>query len=182
MTKTNFLTLALSILPAMGWAQESHAPHGVQPLVESPSEKAAKALVETYLNAVKAKNWAGVKKLTHPKSIAAIAERKTRLGKEDHPMAPWYHEKTTAWLKAYRITQVTPSALKTVVVETLEDNFQVQDKAVAENEKGAYLVGQKGGKWYIVDRKRGETFTKPSIKLGYKGWFDDEKEDTATPQ
>ncbi len=139
---------------------------------ESADEKAAKDLVTQYLTAVKAKKWAEAKKFLHPKTIEAIAERKKRLGKEDHPLAPWYHEKVDAWLKEFKVVSASSSKLNTVIVETSEDNFQVEDKGVAEGEKGTYLVGKKGGKLYVVDKKRGETFTDDSVKLGYKGWFD----------
>ena len=69
-------------------------------------------------------------------------------------------------------TAVAPSALGTVVVETSEDTFQVQEKGLAEGEKSAYLVGKKDGKLYVVDRKRGGSFPESSVKIGYKGWFD----------
>lgn len=139
---------------------------------QTPDEKAAHDLVQKYLTAVKAKKWADAKKLLHPKTLEAIAERKKRLGKEDHPMAPWYQEKVESWLKEFRITAVAPSALGTVVVETSEDTFQVQEKGLAEGEKSAYLVGKKDGKLYVVDRKRGGSFPESSVKIGYKGWFD----------
>ena len=140
---------------------------------QSPDEKAASALVQKYLTAVKAKRWADAKKMLHPKTLEAIAERKKRLGKEDHPMAPWFHEKVDSWLKDFKIVKVTPAGSGTVVVETSEDNFQVQEKGLAEGEKSAYLVGKKGGTLYVVDRKRGETtYADSAIKLGYKGWFD----------
>jgi hypothetical protein len=35
-----------------------------------------------------------------------------------------------------------------------------------------YLVGKTGGKWVVVDKKRGVTFTDDSVKHGYKGYFD----------
>ena len=140
--------------------------------LDTPEAKAAKELVTAYLNAVKAKKWADAKKLTHPKTIAAIAERKKRLGEEKHPMAPWYHEKVNYWLKDYKLTGAKAGWGGTIIVETSEDNYQVEDKGVAEGELSTYLVGKSGGKWYVVDKKRGETFTKDSVKLGYKGWFD----------
>ncbi len=139
---------------------------------QTPDEKAARELVQKYLTAVKAKKWAEAKKLLHPKTLEAIAEHKKRLGKEDHPMAPWYQEKVESWLKDFTITSVAPSALGTVVVETSEDTFQVQEKGLAEGEKSAYLVGKKDGKLYVVDRKRGGSFPESSVKIGYKGWFD----------
>lgn len=150
------------------------------PVAQAPDEKAAQELVTKYLTAVKAKKWADAKKLLHPKTLEAIAERKKRLGKEDHPMAPWFHEKVDSWLKEFKVVSVVPAALGAVVVETSEDNFQVQEKGLAEGEKSAYLVGKKDGKLYVVDRKRGETtYTDASVKLGYKGWFDKVEAPTA---
>jgi hypothetical protein len=90
-------------------------------------------------------------------------------------MAPWYHEKVDSWLKDFRLGAATPGPLGTVVVQASEDNFQVEDKGLAEGEAAAYLVGLKGGKWFVVDKKRGETFTRDSVRLGYKGWFDEVK-------
>lgn len=139
---------------------------------DTPEAKAAKELLTSYLNAVKAKKWAEVKKLTHPKTIAAIAERKKRLGEERHPMAPWYHEKINYWLKDYKLVGAKLGPSGTIIVETSEDNYQVEDKGIAEGEMATYLIGKSGGKWYVADKKRGETFTKDSVKLGYKGWFD----------
>jgi hypothetical protein len=139
---------------------------------ESAEVKAAKDLVTKYLTAVKAKKWPDAKKLTHPKTIEAIAERKKRLGKEDHPMAPWAMEKTDSYLKEFKLTDAAPAANGTVVVGTSEDNYQVQEKGVSEGDTATYLVGKKDGKWYVVDKKRGETFAPDSIKIGYKGWFD----------
>lgn len=139
---------------------------------DTAESKAAKELVQKYLTAVKAKKWADAKKVLHPRTLEAIAERKKRLGKEDHPMAPWFHEKVDYWMKDFKVGTATAAPLGTIVVETTEDNFQIEDKGVAEGERSAYLVGKKDGKWFVVDKKRGETFTKDSVKLGYKGWFD----------
>jgi hypothetical protein len=156
------------------WAQ------GAEPGDESVEVKSAKELATKYLTAVKAKKWTEVRKFLHPKTIEAIAERKKRMGKEDHPMAPWYHEKVDSFLKEFRVTAARPGPTEsTVVVEASEDNFQVEEKATAEGEKGSYLIGKKDGKWFVVDKKRGEDFTNDSIKIGYKGWFDkvEKKED-----
>jgi hypothetical protein len=134
--------------------------------------KVARALVTSYLNAVKAKRWAEAKRLLHPKTLEVIAERKKRLGKEDHPLAPWYLEKTSSWLVAFKVKAATLGPNGTIFVETSEDNFQVEEKAVAEGEPASYLVGKRGGTWWVVDKKRGERFTAESVRLGYRGWFD----------
>ncbi|MBL8920777.1 MAG: hypothetical protein JNJ54_18075 [Myxococcaceae bacterium] len=150
---------------------------------EAPELKAAKDLATKYLTAVKAKKWADAKKLLHPKTLESIAERKKRMGKEDHPMAPWYHEKVDYYLKDFKVVGGRPGPTESsFVIEASEDNFQVEDKGIAEGEKSTYLVGKKDGKWYLVDKKRGEDFTNDSIKLGYKGWFDKiEKKEEAAP-
>ena len=139
---------------------------------ESADEKNARELVTKYLTAVKAKKWKDALKLVHPKTVAAIAERKKRLGKEDHPMAPQTFEKTDYYLKEFKISSVKPTANGTFTVETAEDNFQVVEKGISEGDQASYLVGKSEGKWYVVDKKRNETFTSDSIKYGYKGYFD----------
>lgn len=139
---------------------------------ESAEATAASELVGRYLKAVQAKKWADALKLVHPGTVKAIAERKKRLGKEDHPMAPKTFEKTDYYLKAFRLGAVKPSASGTFVVEASEDNFQVVEKGTSENDAATYLVGKLDGKWYVVDKKRNETFTADSIKYGYKGYFD----------
>ncbi|MFZ5469362.1 MAG: hypothetical protein ACOZIN_07980 [Myxococcota bacterium] len=162
------------LIPALVFAQGDVGEAGSP----APEVKAAQELVGKYLAAVKAKKWAEAKKFLHPDTVKAIAERKKRLGKEDHPMAPWYHEKASYYLKELKVTGARPAAVGTVVVETSEDNFQVEEKGLAEGEMASYLVGKKGGKWYLVDKKRGESFTDDSIKLGYKGYFDKPGEST----
>lgn len=170
------LMVAACAVATLAPRAHAQAPDAAAPAAEeapvSPEVKTATALVTSYLDAVKAKKWAEAKKYLHPKTLAAIAERKKRLGREDHPMAPWYHEKVDAWLKDYRLVDAKPGPGATVIVGVSEDNYQVEDKGVAEGEVGTYLVGKSGGKWYVVDKKRGETFSKDSVKLGYKGWFD----------
>jgi hypothetical protein len=160
------VALAL-VLPAAAWAQEAPA---------IPEEaKAAEEVLVRYLNAVKARKWAEAKKLIHPRTLAAIAERKKRLGDEDHPMAPWYYEKAHSFMKDYKIVSATPGPAGTWIFATTEDNFQVEEQGLSEGDEAAYLVGQTGGKWMVVDKKRGVSFTKDSIRYGYKGYFDAEK-------
>ncbi len=138
---------------------------------DTPEAKEAKALLQKYLVAVKAKKWAEAKKWIHPQTLSAIAERKKRMGKEDHPMAPWFHEKTDSWLHSFKVGAASLIVPGAFMVETVEDNFQVADRGMAEGEKAAYLVGKTKGKWFVVDKKRGEVFNPTSVKLGYKNWF-----------
>jgi hypothetical protein len=166
------LSLALAI-PAFGQGTEGPGQAEKPPAdAETPEAKAAKELVTKYLTAVKAKKWADAKKFIHPQTIAAIADRKKRLGKEEHAMAPWAAEKTEYWLKDFKIAGARVGPIGTIIVETTEDNFQVQEKGLAEGDVANYLVGMKDKKLYVVDKKRGEGFPIDSIKIGYKGYFD----------
>lgn len=171
------LSLACALTAHLALAQGTEGP-SAGPVAsatadsDTPEAKEGKALIQKYLTAVKAKKWADAKKLLHPKTVEAIAERKKRMGKEDHPMAPSFHEKVDYYLKDFKVGPASMGANGTVMVEVTEDNFQVADKGIAEGEPSAYLVGKKDGKWFVVDKKRGEVFTKDSVKLGYKGWFD----------
>src|SRR5215469_15013193 len=149
----------------------------VAPRHESSNKAAAREmkivdnLLTRYLDAVKSKHWNEAKQLTHPKTLAAIAERKQRLGQEEHPMAPWHYEKQFYYLKAYRIA-ATRFASGAFVVDVLEDNYQVPEQALIQGEPAAYLVGKFRGKWYVVDKKRRETFSDASVTVGYSSYFD----------
>jgi len=133
----------------------------------------ARGLATQYLQLVKTKKWAEAKKLVHPKTIDVIAERKKRMGTEDHPLAPQTYEKTESYLKEFKVTGVKPGPQGTYVVEASEDDYQVQEKGVSEGDAASYLVGRYQGKWYVVDKKRGgEAFTKDAVRYGYKGYFD----------
>lgn len=169
--------VSATLLTSSAFAQGTEGPAATPtaaPTADSdaPEAKEAKDLLTRYLTAVKAKKWADAKKFLHPKTLEAIAERKKRMGKEDHPMAPWFHEKVSYYLKEFKVGAASLAPLGTVMVETTEDNYQVEDKGMANGEAAAYLVGKKDAKWFVVDKKRGEVFTKDSVKLGYKGWFD----------
>ena len=87
-------------------------------------------------------------------------------------MAPWALEKTDYWMKDYRMGKAHEGPMGTVLIETSEDNFQVEEKGVAEGDAAVYLLGKSGGKWFVVDKIRGGGFSDDSIKIGYKGWFD----------
>lgn len=171
----SFVLMGALSLPALALAQGDLVPgeEKKQGLTEVPPEaKPAQEVLTKYLDAVKAKKWAEAKKLTHPTTMKNIAERKKRLGDERHPMAPWYYAKEESWLKEYKIQGATAAVGDTWVFETSEDHFQVQEKGVSEGDMATYLVGKTGGKWVVVDKKRGVTFSDDSVKIGYKGYFD----------
>ncbi len=167
-TSSNVTLAALAALCLCAPALGQDAPEGAS----TPEAKAASGLVTQYLTAVRAKKYADARKLVHPDTVKVIAERKKRLGREDHPLAPATYEKTEYYLKEFKLVSVKPGPVGTFFVETSEDNFQVEEKGMAEADPATYLVGRKGGKWYVVDKKRGETFTPVAVKVGYKNYFD----------
>ncbi len=133
----------------------------------------ATEVLTQYLDLVKAKKWDKARVLTHPRTLAAIANAKKRLGAERHSMAPWFWAKDSFYLTHYKITDVSPAVDGTVVATTLEDSFQVQEKGELAGEKAAYLLGKSGGRWYVVDKKsEADGFTKDAIKYGYPKYFD----------
>jgi len=133
----------------------------------------ATEVLTQYLDLVKAKKWDKVRTLTHPRTLAAIANAKKRLGAERHSMAPWFWAKDSFYLSRYKISDVSPAVDGTVVAITLEDSFQVQEKGELAGEKAAYLLGRSGGRWYVVDKKsEADGFTKDAIKYGYPKYFD----------
>jgi hypothetical protein len=140
--------------------------------LDSPEANAAKDVLSKYLAAVKAKKWAEAKKFVHPSALKAAEERKKRLGREDHPMAPQGVEKTDHYLTDFKIVGARVGPLGTIVLETREDNFQVAEKGLSQADMAAYLLGRKDGTWVVADKKRGETFPDASVKLAYKGYFD----------
>lgn len=163
----SLLVVMCLFIPFFAWADEEAGKN-------ADAEK-AEALLKRYLDAVQAKKWAEAKKFLHPDTLKAIAERKKRLGEENHPMAPWYHEKNSYYLKKYQIVSLRSAVKGTFVAETSEDNFQVEEKGMAEGEMASYLIGKKDGKMYVVDKKRQETFTPDAIRFGYKKYFDEVK-------
>jgi len=99
---------------------------------------------------------------------------KKRLGAERHSMAPWYWAKDNFYLKSFKIMKLAPAAHGTVVAETSEDSYQVQEKGDYSGEKAAYLLGEKGGHWYVIDKKsEADGFSDDSLNFGYPGYFDD---------
>ena len=135
--------------------------------------KEATDVLTQYLDLVKGKKWDKAKALTHPLTLKSIASTKKRLGEERHSMAPWYWAKSSFYLTNYKVQDALPAIGGTVVVRTIEDSYQVEEKGELSGEKAAYLLGKKDGKWFVVDKKsEADGFTKDSIKFGYPNYFD----------
>ncbi|AKU91044.1 hypothetical protein [Vulgatibacter incomptus] len=138
-------------------------------------------VVGAYLDLWKLQKWADLKKLTHPMTTDEIATAKKNLGEERHAMAPWYWAKDTYLLTDWKLENVEDAALGTVVINTTEKSYRVEEDGIEEGEEASYLVGKKQGKWFVVDRRGGGGgFDATSIKIGKKGFFDEPAEKPAT--
>lgn len=148
---------------------------------DEPDVKAAQAVLTQYLDLVVKKKWKDAAKLVHPKTIEVIAGIKKRIGKEQHPMAPQYWAKDDFFLKEYKLENAARHLYDTIAFDVQEKNFRVQEKGVdADGEQASYLLGKKGGKWLVVDKKNNNTFDDKSIKFEYRGYFDpSDKKDAA---
>jgi hypothetical protein len=123
---------------------------------------------------VKAKRWNDARREIHPLTLKLIEQVKKRLGEERHSMAPWYWAKGSFYMTKYQIVDLTSAAHGTVVAQTLEDSFQIEEKGELQGEKAAFLLGRKGGRWYVVDKKNeADGFTPDSLKYGYPKYFDE---------
>lgn len=134
-------------------------------------------VVGAYLDLWKQQKWAEVRKLIHPKTLEEIATVKSNIKVERHRMAPWYWAKEVYLLTEWEIESVEDGELGTVVINTKEDSYRVEEDGIEKGESNSYLAGKFGGKWYVTDRRGGGGgFDKASITVGKKGFFDGEAE------
>jgi hypothetical protein len=142
---------------------------------EADAAKAeATKVITKYLEAVKAKKWDVVKRLTHPKTLEAIADVKKRKQIEDHRMALWAkaHE---SYMTEYTLSDATPTAKGGIVFPSSEAIFSVEDNGTEDGVHVEYLVLPVGGKWWVTDRRLGDNeFPEKTVPLAFKGYFDGE--------
>lgn len=130
-------------------------------------------LVGKYLEHVKNKRWNDAKKLTHPGTMATIAEVKKTTKTERHSMAPWFWEKTDFLVVDWDLKSIEESANGTWQVFTIEKQYKLEEDGHSEGEEAAWLLGKKDGVLYVTDVQRGGGgFDKTAITVGRKGFFD----------
>lgn len=121
-----------------------------------------------------------VKKMIHPKTLELIgAQEKKQV--VTNGLAVWHWAKADYWLRQYELDKEKPieiGPMGTVLIQVKEKNWRVEEGGEdGEWEPTSYLLGRWQGKWYLVDKRRNETFTRDAIKMGYKGYFDMPKEE-----
>lgn len=152
-----------------------------EPPDTDPDLSAAKSALAKYLTAVTAKKFDEAKKLTHPATLALIADVKKRLKREEHAMAPWAAVKEVVLTK-WKLESARKSALGPVVVSVTEDRFHVEEKGTSEGDKAAYLVVKRGDAWLVADKKNDlDDIEDDAIKMGYKPWLEAQPPPPAAP-
>ena len=148
---------------------------GVQSMIneESPDVFLAKATLQQYLSREVRKDWDGVKRLTHPKALAAIAALKKRSGTETHNLAPWANKEDA--LKTFRFGEAREIAPGVVLVATAEDTFHKQEQGMSTDDPAVYLLFKAHGGFVVGDKKAGVDLgdvSAESVRIGYPGWVD----------
>jgi hypothetical protein len=179
-----WLWAALMLLSTPAFAAPPGVPGSGAPSADDPSARvgesmptdaetmAAKKVLTEYLDLVIKKKYAEARKKVHPQTLAVIAGIKKRTGAEQHPMAPEYWAKNDFRLVRYTIQGAATHRWDTRSFDVQEVDYRIQEKGEDEGTPVSYLLGQKGGTWYVVDKKVNNTFSDAAIKFDYKGYFD----------
>jgi hypothetical protein len=140
---------------------------------ESPEVFLAKAALQQYLSRVVRKDWDGVRGLTHPKALSAIAEVRKRTGFDRHALAPWANPKDQ--LETFRFRgarQVGPGA---VAIAVGEDFFHADQRGLSTDDPSVYLLFRSQGAFAVGDKRPGGDLSDVSdkaVRLGYRGYVD----------
>jgi hypothetical protein len=149
--------------------------------LEGDKAEACKVIGQ-YLDLWKKQKWDDLRKLIHPKTLETIARTKKNIGMERHSMAPWYWAKEDFLLTDWKVQSVETAALGTIVVNTVEDSYRVEEDGFASGDEASYIAGKYNGKWYVADRHGGGGgFSDTAIKVGLKGFFDIPEGETVSP-
>ena len=171
------LLLAAGAAPLNAADKSVDADAGVQSMVqeESPEVFLAKATLQQYLSRVVRKDWDGARRLTHSKTLAAIADMKRRTGEERHNLAPWANQEDQ--LKTFRFgdaRQVGPGA---VAIAVGEDTWHAEEKGMSADDPAVYLLFRSHGGFVVGDKKANSELSDisdESVRIGYRGYVDNE--------
>jgi hypothetical protein len=161
------LAVALSLLAlAVAAAPDREGGHGesVQSILqeESPDVFLARATLQQYLERVARQDWGGVRRLTHPKALAAIAAR-ARRGESDD-LAAW--DDADAHLGTFALKAARSAASGIVLIDVAESG-----------EMATYILFKSHGSWLVGAKEFGARIgdiSDESIRSRYRGWVDHE--------
>lgn len=140
---------------------------------EAPDVFLAKATLQQYLSRVVRKDWDGARRLTHPKTMAAIRELKRRAGSERHNLAPW--ATADAQLKTFKFIDARQVAPGVVAIEVGEDTYRGDEQGMSVDDPSVYLLFKSRGGFLVGDKKAGielPEVSDQSVRLGYQGFVD----------
>jgi hypothetical protein len=148
---------------------------GVQSMLEEESADVflAKATLQQYLSRVVRQDWDGVRRLTHPKALAAIEQMKRRTGSERHNLAPWANRE--AQLKTFRFSGTRQVAPGVVLVQVGEDTYRPEEQGMSVDDGAVYFLFKSRGGFLVADKKMGLELSEVgdrSVRLGYAGYLD----------
>ncbi len=168
--------LMLACVLAVGVSTSSIVPKddsGVQSMLneESPDVFLAKATLQQYLSRVVRKDWDGVRRLTHPKTLGVIAQMKKRTGSEIHNLAPWANQEVQ--LKTFRFTGTRQAAPGVVLVQVGEDTYRSEEQGMSVDDPAVYILFRSHGGFLVGDKKAGLELADVSdqaVRIGYPGY------------
>jgi hypothetical protein len=124
---------------------------------ESADVFLARATLQQYLERVARQDWGGVRRLTHPKVLAAMAARRNR-GEEN--LAPW----DDGALETFSLKAARSAAPGIVLVEVAESG-----------ESATYVLFKSHGSWLVGAKEFGAhlgEISDESIRSRHPGWVD----------
>lgn len=141
---------------------------------EAPDVFLAKATLQQYLSRVVRKDWDGARRLTHPRTMAAIRDLKKRAGSERHNLAPWAMA-SQVQLKTFKFIDARQVAPGVVAVEVGEDTYRAEEQGMSVDDPSVYLLFKSRGGFLVGDKKAGLELAEvsdQSVRLGYPGFVD----------
>lgn len=140
---------------------------------ESPDVFLAKATLQQYLSRIVRKDWDGVRRLTHPKTLGVIAQLKRRTGSERHNLAPWADKSVE--LKTFKFVGARQVGPGIVLLQVGEDTWRKEEQGMSVDDPAVYLLFKSHGGFLVADKKEGAELAEVSdhsIRTGYAGYVD----------
>jgi hypothetical protein len=152
------VSFALALAPDSGAANErGESVHQIL-REENPDVFLAKATLRQYLARAVRNDWAGVRRLTHPKALPSGGSPRKR--GDPLEVARWQDDPP----EKFELLDARSAGPGAVLVEVTEDDQPV-----------TYVVFKSHGAWLVGDRKPGmrlEDIPDEAIRAGYPGWVD----------
>jgi hypothetical protein len=136
---------------------------------EPPDVFLAKATLQQYLSRVVRKDWDGVRRLTHPKALAALEGGRIR----SHELAPW--DDGEPELKTFRFVGAREVAPGVVLVQVGEDTYRPEEQGMSVDDASVYVLFKSRGGFLVGDRKDGAELAEVTdhfVRARYPGYVD----------